>query len=115
MPPLADLSERERAVVLECLKCVATGKVIEHDWEFPILFGIEVAELISVLQAWPEVDESDGVEACAINNSMFHLLSYPHGYHTKWDSVMPIPLEEVVNVLRKWQGIPDGTLIEYFM
>ena len=101
--PLAALSERERAVVLECLRCVAAGKVIKHDWEFQTLFGIEVAELISVLQAWPEVDESDDVVVCAIHDSMLNLLWYPHGYHTRWDSVMPIPLNEIENVFRKWK------------
>lgn len=113
--PLADLTERERTVILECLRCVAAGKVIKHDLEFHTLFGIEVTELISVLDAWPDVDESDTGVALAINNSMLHLLGYPHGYHDKWGSVMSIPLDEIAAVLHKWRDMPRRTYFDFLM
>lgn len=102
-----DLSERDRTVIYECLRCVASGNVIEHDAEFPALLGIEVSELVSVLQAWPDVDVSDPVVACAINNSMLNLVDYPHGHRDTWSRVMTIPLDEIADVLARWRSI-DG-------
>lgn len=72
--PLANLLPEENALVRACLKCVAEGRVIPHDWEFQTLFGIEPAQLVAVADAWPNVDESDEVVELAINNSLNSLL-----------------------------------------
>ena len=102
--PLIDLNEQERSVVFECLKCVASGQVIKHDWEFQTVFGIEVADIAAVVYAWPNVDDSDNVVNLAINNSMVNLLGYPHGRHSDWERYMTIPLAEIARVLDKWRG-----------
>jgi hypothetical protein len=110
--PLADLNDAEKHVVFECLKCVATGTVIKHDWEFQTIFGIEVAQLVAVVEAWPNIDDSDEVASLAINNSMNNLLGYPHGCHADWDKHMPIPLREIARVFQKWRGEPVGNYVE---
>jgi hypothetical protein len=101
---LADLDPQEREVIFACLKCVADGQVIKHDWEFQTVFGIEVEDLLTVVRSWPNVDEKDEVVELAINNSMVNLLGYPHGWHAKWDSCMSFPLSEISRVLNKWRG-----------
>ncbi len=45
---LTNLTEDEKQIVFECLKCVASGKVILHDWEFPIIMGVELEELQAI-------------------------------------------------------------------
>lgn len=110
--PLVDLKEEERQVIYECLKCVASGTVIKHDWEFHLVFGIEVSELKKVFEAWPNIDDSNEVVNLAINNSMVNLLGYPHGHHHAWEKKMPIPLTEIARVLNKWRGEKVGSYFE---
>ena len=109
--PLADLSVEEQRVIFECLKCVASGKVIKHDWEFQTIFGIDVSELLSVVDAWPNVNDADETTNLAINNSLVNLLGYPHGCHDQWEKHMSIPLGEIARVLNKWRG---ETVRSYF-
>src|SRR5207247_11470498 len=61
----ADLLPEENALVLACLECVASGRVIPHDWEFQTLFGIEPAQVVAVADAWPNVDDSDEIVGLA--------------------------------------------------
>ncbi|NPC56025.1 hypothetical protein [Caenimonas soli] len=72
--PLVDLLPEENALVFACLKCVASGRVIPHDWEFQTLLGVEPAQVVAVVDAWPNVDESDEIVGLAINNSLNSLL-----------------------------------------
>ncbi|MGB2832318.1 MAG: hypothetical protein WBC07_05160 [Methylotenera sp.] len=102
--PLADLTEKERQVVFECLKCVAAGKVILHDWEFQTLFGITASAFKKIAKDVPKIDDSNIRVRMAINNAMNNLLGYPHGYHEKWAEVMPIPLAEIERVFTKWRN-----------
>ncbi len=102
--PLADLDPQELEVIFACLKCVADGRVIRHDWEFETVFGIEVTDILKVVAAWPNVDEKDETVELAINNSMVNLLGYPHGWHARWDSCTSVPLSEIARVLNKWRG-----------
>ena len=99
----SDLSENDKAVVHQCLKCVASGKVILHDWEFQTLFGIDVTEFIQVVESWPELDDSREIVFLAINNSMNNLLGYPHGKFESWDEFMPYSQSEVETVFKKWK------------
>lgn len=103
--PLAQLTDEERAIVLECLECVASGKIIP-DWEFSIVMGIQRGELLDVVDRWPDVDDSDDTVSLAINNSLNNLLGYPHAYHSRWDDVLSVPKSEVARVFRKWRGKP---------
>lgn len=75
---LAQLTDGEKAVVFECLKSVAAGKVILHDWEFQTIMGIEPKDFLAVVRKWPEIDDSQEIVFLAINNSMNNLLGCPH-------------------------------------
>ncbi len=101
--PLADLTEKERHVVFECLKCVAAGKVILHDREFQTLIGVTATSFKKLANAAPIIDDSKPKIRLAINNAMNNLLGYPHGYHEKWAEVMPTPLAEIERVFTKWR------------
>ncbi len=101
---LTNLTEDEKQIIFECLKCVASGKVILHDWEFPIIMGVELEELQAIVDRWPDVDDSDQVVALAINNSMANLLGYPHEKRAEWDELMPVTQSDVAKVLSRWRG-----------
>ena len=102
--PLADLDGGERQAVFECLKCVAAGFVIQHDAEFQTIMGVEVSVVKSVVDAWPNLDDSDDIVRLVINNSMNNLLGYPHGKHLEWERYNPVPLSEVARIFEKWRG-----------
>jgi hypothetical protein len=102
--PLSNLTKPEQAVVRACLECVVSGKVIKHDWEFWTIMGVSLTELRTVLEAWPDVNESDEMVQVAIQNSMNNLLGYPHGWHERWNEFLEYPREMVARVFAKWRG-----------
>ena len=107
--PLADLTAAERAVIYDCLKCVASGKVIAHDWEFESLFGIEPRQLQAVVDSWPNVDDTDEVVALAINNSLNSLLGLVGD--ERFAEHVPHVRAEVAQVFARWRGAPAS---DYF-
>jgi hypothetical protein len=104
--PLNNLSAEEKTVVLECLKCVAAGRVLAHDWEFQTLMGIEPGELQAVVNAWPQVDDSEEKVACAIGNSMNSLLGLLDDEALR--NRLPVLRSQVVAVFKKWRGEQSG-------
>ena len=100
---ISNLTQEEIAVVYDCLKCVASGKVIPHDWEFQTLFGIDVSEFLEITEKWPNVDDTDVNVKLAINNSMNNLLEISDGEFGKWDNLISHTKEEVEKVFRKWR------------
>jgi hypothetical protein len=101
-----ELSVAERAVIGECLACVASGEVILEDEEFETVFGIQFSELTSVAAAWPNVDESTEQVFLAINGSLNNLLGYPHGKMGEWSRYISVPPSEVSRIYAKWRGKP---------
>jgi len=101
---LSDLSKEDKSIVHACLRCVASGEVILHDWEFQTLFGVGVDEFIRIVESWPNLDDSQGSVSEAINNSMNNLLGYPHSKIENWDDFMPYPRSEVERMFREWKG-----------
>jgi hypothetical protein len=101
---LSNLTDTEKAVVYECLSCVAGGRVILHDQEFSTLFGLSVGEFLTIYNTWPNVDDSKEDVALAINNAMNTLLGYPHDYHERWHEALATPPVEVRRVFMKWRG-----------
>lgn len=104
--PLADLLPEENALVLACLKCVASGRVVPHDWEFQTLFGVEPAQVVAVAEAWPNVDDSDEIVGLAINNSLNGLLGLVSddllGEHLAYEK------SQIAAVFSKWRGSTSG-------
>ena len=102
---LENLTEEETSVVKACMDCVAGGKVILHDFEFQTVMGVDVDEFLAIVNAWPDIDEKNENIRMAINNSINNLLGYHHGMRKRWHEVMPISLEEISRVFRKWKGV----------
>ena len=67
--PLADLDDREREVVKECLRAAVESPFFP-DWEFGTIFGLQRDDVRKVLLSWPELDEADETVVLAINNAM---------------------------------------------
>ena len=100
--PLAKLNAADREVVAQCLRAAVEGPFFP-DWEFPILFGLERAEVRTVLAAWPGVDESQTTVRLAINNSFSNLLGYPHGREREWSRFISVSEDEVSRVFDRWR------------
>ena len=101
--PLADLNAAEQLTVRECLAAAANGPFFP-DWEFQTLFGVERSEVRSILDAWPNLDETNENVLLAINNSMNHLLGYPHGREREWSQYISARPEDVARILQKWRS-----------
>ena len=110
--PFTQLTDQEKSVVFECLKCVATGKVILHDWEFQTIMGMEAHELLAIVEIIPDIDDSDKMVNLAINNSINNLLGYPHGNHSKWNEFISVTESEVARVFKKWRGEPSSRFFD---
>ena len=101
--PIANLTDSEKVVIHACLECVVSGEIILHNWEFHPIMGISVKELKTVLEAWPDVNDSDDIVQVAINNSMNNLIHFPHGHHGRWLGFLGFSREEVTRVFAKWR------------
>ena len=97
---LNDLNPVERAIVYECLQAVVRGPFFE-DWEFHSLFGIERKEVQSILESWPNVDESEEIVGLAINNALGNLLYYPHGRKDELKSLVSVSIDELESIFNK--------------
>jgi hypothetical protein len=99
---LARLNAADREVVAQCMRAAVDGPFFP-DWEFPILFGLERAEVRSVLATWPGLDESQATVRLAINNSFSNLLGYPHGCEQEWSRFISVSEDEVDRVFDLWR------------
>lgn len=106
---LNDLTETETEIVFACPRCVAAGDVILNDWEFRILFGITFDKLEEVVRRLPDIDESDETTMLAINNSLNHLLGYPHRREARFLAHVGVPKQEVARIFAKWRGGRAGS------
>lgn len=101
---LANLDEKEREVIKECLRAAAEGPFFP-DWEFQTLFGLERDEVKQVLACWPELNEEDESVVCAINNSLNNLLGYPaQNREELWPQYISATDAEVARIFDKWKG-----------
>lgn len=110
--PLADLTDAEKQVVRTCLEVVAADDVLLHDVEFQTVMGVTPAEVQAVLNAWPEIDDSDELVWSTINNSLNNLLGYPHQFHERWAERIPVPKTEVRRVYSRWLGHRPGSYFD---
>jgi hypothetical protein len=101
---LANLDEKERETIRECLRAAAEGPFYP-DWEFGTIFGLERDDVKRVLMAWPEVNEVDEYVVHAINNSLNNILGYPaRNKEEMWPKFISVTPRAVASVLDKWKG-----------
>ena len=101
---LADLDEKEREVVRECLQAAVDGPFFP-DWEFGTIFGIERNDVREVLSCWPALNETDESVVRAINNSLNNLLGYPtRNKNEIWAKFISVTPWEVALIFDKWKG-----------
>ena len=104
--PLANLEDREREVVRECLRAAVEG-LFFPDWEFETLFGLGREEVRCVLLSWSTLDEANETVVLAINNSMVNLIGYPLGEdQDAWPAFISVNRTELASVFDKWKGRP---------
>jgi hypothetical protein len=101
---LTHLTHAEKAVIGECLSCIARGHVIKHDWEFGTLMGVSIEEFLAIWRQWPCVDDTRDDVRLAIGNGLNNLLGYPHAYHDLWGDILVIPKQTVARVFNKWRN-----------
>ncbi len=106
------LSDDEIKVIKECVKAAAYGPFFIDEgakddpyWEIHPLFGSTIDELRQVADAFPNLDlENEKVEL-AINNSINHLLGYPHGCSEEvWKKYISVSKNELERIYLKWTG-----------
>jgi hypothetical protein len=103
--PLADLTPTERRIVRECLRAAVTGPFFPMR-EFPILFGLEHAEVADIAFGPDPLDDARGDVRLAINNALNMLTGYPHRQYDVWYAHVSAPPEDVRRILKKWKGTP---------
>jgi hypothetical protein len=104
---LANLDDRERKVVRECLRAVVEGPFF-LDWEFKTLLGLDREDVRHDLLSWPTLDETDESTVLAINNSMNNLLGYPLREDEKaWPNFISVNRKELAIIFDKWKGRPS--------
>jgi len=101
--PFSDLNEDDRRIIGDCLWAAADGPFFP-DWEFHTLFGIEREVARQVAESWPDVDhESDDVDL-AVNNSIVHLIGYPHRSQDAWSNWIRVNRHALPPILARWRG-----------
>ena len=104
--PLANLDDREREVVRECLRAAVEGPFFP-EWEFETIFGLTRDEIKQVLLAWPRLDETDESVVIAINNCFNNLLGYPaKRKHEIWPEFISVSHMDLAKIFDKWKGRP---------
>jgi hypothetical protein len=102
--PLANLDERERDVVRQCLQAAVDGPFFP-EWEFGTIFGLERDEVRRVLMSWPGLDETDESVVRAINNAFNNLLGYPtKNKQAIWPKFISVSGMELARIFDKWKG-----------
>ena len=97
------LSKAEKAIVGQALRAAADGPFFP-DWEFHTLFGLERSDVRAIANAWPRCTASADKVALAVNNSMNHLLGYPHGEDAVWSQWISASPEELDGLLSRLRG-----------
>jgi hypothetical protein len=101
---LADLNEKEREVVRQCLRATVEGPFFP-DWEFETIFGLERNDVKKVLSSWPELNEADESAVLAINNTLNNLLGYPTPNKREiWRTYISVMPWDVAAIFDKWKG-----------
>ena len=101
---MADLTFEEQRIIGECLRAAADGPFFP-EWEFQTLFGVERRDVAKVASDWPFADASSQTLSLSVNNSMLHLMYYPHRKWDAWEEFISVSPAEVERIFQKWRGI----------
>ena len=103
---LVKLTVNEIEVVSTCIRCVAEGRYVKHDFEFHTLTGLTVEEFLSFYENWPDVDERDDKVLMAINSAFRELssvLGFP-SYRKRFETEFGVSQDELNSVFTKWRS-----------
>jgi len=96
------VSDQDISVITECLKATANGPFFP-DWEFPTLFGLERAEILSIAEDFtPNTSPSENT-VVAVCNTFANLFGYPHGHFTQWSTWVSVSPEEAMQAFERWR------------
>jgi hypothetical protein len=104
---LQHCTQEDRKIIGDCLRATVEGPFFP-EWEFQILFGLTRAEVARVLQAWPQVDESNDIVRRAVHGALGQLIGYPHGEEQAWDRYIAVTPARVGETLQRWK-MPKGS------
>jgi hypothetical protein len=106
------LSDNEIKIIKECIKAPAYGPFFIDEeakddpyWEIHSLFGLTIDELRNIADALPKLDLDNDNFKLAINNSINHLLGYPHGCSEEvWKEHISVSKKELERIYLQWTG-----------
>jgi hypothetical protein len=107
-----NLSDDDIKVIKECIKAAAYGPFFIDDrakddpyWKIHPLFGLTIDELRNIADTFPHLDLDDEKVELAINNSINHLLGYPHGCSEEvWGKYISVSEDELERIYLKLTG-----------
>jgi hypothetical protein len=94
------LSKQDHELIRQCLRAAVEGPFFP-DWEFHILFGLDRSEVKAILDSQPQIDLTEHSAIVAVNNTLNHLLGYPHGCEDIWSQYISGSSEDVAALLLK--------------
>ena len=107
-PPFQQLTASEQKIVLDCMRFFRLGPDFD-EVEYHAVLGIVPEELDRIIEAWPNLDDSErpSSDFLAINNCMVHSLwSWHLGQRPdEWGKWFAIPRDEVERVFRRWREL----------
>jgi hypothetical protein len=105
------ISAEDWAKIGRIVEVAANGPFFD-DGEFETLFGVTREFVREMAAAWPEVDVSDQNTLVGINNSILHIVTYPHGKRERLPSLIGLSVEQIstlFKVFRESRGSPLPT------
>ena len=106
---LAELSQSEKEIVLQCMKAIADGTEIE-DREFHTRLSIDRPTLRRIISVWPEIDDAteNSDEFLAVNNCLNEVC---HGFDispTEWGKWFTYSKDQIEQTYAKWLRLRGG-------
>jgi hypothetical protein len=111
---LGQLSDGDKALVGQVLRAAVDGPFFP-EWEFHTLFGLTRSEVRAVADAWPNLDLTSEDVALAVNNSLNHLLGYPHRQHSVWFQWISADPAQLADLLSRLRGSAGESYFERLM
>ena len=99
-----DLSQREKEIVLDCMKAILSGKFL-WEIEISVRIGIEKHELEDVVRRWPRLSASNLIDALAIHGCMRDARNDISD--EKWPQWIRGSDNEVRSIMDKWNSMVD--------